>query len=232
MKRPGLFDMVMFVMAILLLPSGVKGQTYRMEFGLLGGSSFYMGDANNEELFYDAHSSYGLLARYNLNGRFALKANTILAGISGTTQGNASAFMNGADVSFSRRIVDAGVQLEMNFYDYGVPDFQPGSSKISPYILLGFGITGYESEKKDVCANIPLGLGIKMKILPRVNLGCEWTFRKTFADDLDYSASSTGFQLQNSWSGVGSWNKNKDWYSILMIYVSYDLYGIGSKCFK
>ena len=232
MKRHGLFDMVIFVMAILFLPSGVKGQTYRMEFGFLGGSSFYMGDANNEELFNDAHSSYGLLARYNLNGRFALKANAILAGISGSTQGNALAFMNGMDISFSRRIVDAGVQLEMNFYDYGVPDFQPGSSKISSYILLGFGITGYESEKQDVCANIPIGLGVKLKILPRVNLGCEWTFRKTFADNLDYSASSTGFQLQDSWSGVDSWNKNKDWYSTLMIYLSYDLFGIGSKCFN
>ncbi|MDD4922432.1 MAG: DUF6089 family protein [Bacteroidales bacterium] len=232
MKRPGIFDVLIFVMVLLFLPVGIKGQSYRVELGLLAGSSFYMGDANNEVLFKNGHYSYGMLARYNLNGRFALKANTLFAGISGTTEGHSSGFMNGADIRFDRRIFDAGVQLEMSFYDYGVPDYQPGASRVSPYILLGLGFTGYTADKNKGCANIPFGLGLKAKILPRVNLGCEWTFRKAFADDLDEADSPTGFQLQDTWSGTGSWNKNQDWYSILMIYISYDLYSTGSKCFK
>lgn len=230
MKRS--FEILIVITILLLLPVGVNGQSYRAEIGVLGGSSFYMGDANSDALFLGEHASYGLLARYNLNGRFALKTNTLLAKISGTTQGESSAFMNGADIGFERRVFDASVQLEAYFYNYGTPDYQPGSSRVSPYILLGLGFTGYEADRRKICANIPFGLGVKAKILPRVNLGCEWTFRKTFADDLDYAVSATGFQLQDSWAGAGSWNKNKDWYSILMIYVSYDLYGIGSKCFK
>jgi len=232
MKRPRLEFRSLIMMALLLLPAGMKAQSYRMELGLLGGSSFYMGDANNSELFGNGHSSFGMLARYNLNNRFALKANAVFCGISGTTKGDAFAYMNGSEVNFNRRILDAGAQLELYFYNYGAPEYQPGASRISPYILLGLGFTGYEAEKRKFCTNIPFGIGIKAKVSSRINLGCEWSFRKTSADDLDYDKTSTGFQLDNSWTGSGSWNKNKDWYSILMIYVSYDLYGIGSKCFK
>jgi hypothetical protein len=232
MKQTDLEYVLLIVMAFFLTPEGVKGQAYRMELGFLGGRSFYMGDANNKNLFENEHSSYGLLVRYNLDNRFALKANALVAGISGTTRGISSAYMNGIDINFNNQILDAGVQLEVNFYNYGAPDYKPGSSRVSPYILLGLGFTRYKADKSQVCANIPFGLGIKAKVAPRINLGCEWTFRKTFADDLDYVNNTGGFQLQDSVLGSDSWNKNKDWYSILMLYISYDLYGIGSKCFR
>lgn len=232
MKQPRFVGIILLVIVFLLLPVGMNGQSYRMELGLLGGNSFYMGDANQNELFGNRHFSFGALARYNLDERFALKTNVLLAGISGTTQNRASMYLNGAEVNFNRTVFDAGVQLEMNFYDYGAPDYQPGASRVSPYILLGIGMTGYDAGRKKICANIPFGLGIKAKVLPRINIGCEWTLRKTFADDLDYVKNSPNFQLQDPWSSVSSWNKNKDWYSILMVYVSYDIYGIGSNCFK
>jgi hypothetical protein len=220
------------LMLFLFLPAGMKGQTYRMELGLMGGSSFYMGDANANRLFENMHTSCGLLARYNLNGRFALKGNVLLAGISGSTVGEAPAYLDGAEVQFRQNILDAGVQLELGFYEYGVPDYVPGASRVSPYLSFGFGLTGYQSDKTRICANIPFGIGVKAKVLPRINLGCEWSFRKTYADDLDYVSGVSGFQLDNDWAGTGSWNKNKDWYSILNIYISYDLYRIGSSCFK
>ena len=232
MKQTTLKYIVLIMMVFLLMPVGLKGQNYRMELGLLGGSSFYMGDANNDKLFENRHPSYGILARYNLNDRFSLKANALVAGISGTTNGLSATYMNGSDISFNHKVFDAGVQLELNFYNYGAPDYKPGASRVSPYILVGLGFTGYKAEKRKIGANFPLGLGVKAKVAPRMNIGCEWTFRKTTADDLDYVSNPTNFQLQDSWSGSGSWNKNKDWYSILMLYVSYDISGIGSKCFK
>jgi len=219
-------------MIFLITTFGVKGQAYRMELGVLGGNSFYMGDANNDKLFESRQPSFGLLTRYNLNDRFALKANALIAGISGTTVGASSTYYNGSEVIFDRRIVDAGVQLEVNFFSYGAPDYKPGSSRFSPYLLLGLGLTGYKTDRTRVSANIPFGLGLKVKVAPRINMGCEWSFRKTLTDDLDYVNDASGFQLQDSWSDIGSWKKNKDWYSMLNLYVSYDIYGIGSKCFK
>lgn len=214
----------------LLIPGAVKGQKYRMEAGIVSGSSFYMGDANNDRLFDETHAMWGVLARYCLNDRTALKANVFTAGVSGTTQGEAAAYKNGGDVRFNRRLVDAGLQFELNFYHFGAPEYKPGSSRVSPYLLVGLGMTGYEAEKKKIVVNVPLGLGVKMKLLPRVNLGCEWTFRRTGSDDLDYAVSPSGFQLEDSWAG--SRNKNKDWYSVCMFYIGCDLFGIGSKCYR
>lgn len=224
--------MLLVLLMILGLSRNTKAQEYRMEIGVLGGSSFYMGDANTENLFKNKHSSFGILGRYNLNNRFSLKANALVAGISGETTGKALSYMNGEDVRFNRQLVDAGVQLEMNFYSFGAPDYKPGSSRLSPYLFLGLGMTGYKTDQTTVCANIPFGLGLKAKVAPRINLGCEWSFRKTTTDDLDYVNHSPGFQLQDTWSGGTSWNKNKDWYSLLTVFVSYDIYGKGSKCFK
>jgi hypothetical protein len=232
MEQPKIFVVLFLVVFFLLLPVGMKGQLYRMEVGLLGGSSFYMGDANQNELFKCNHFTYGALARYHIDERFSIKANALVAGISGSTAGFATSYLNGEEVSFNRSVYDAGIQLEMNFYNYGAVEYLPGASRISPYVFMGVGMTGYKADRRKVCANLPFGLGIKAKTLPRMNIGCEWSFIKTYADDLDFVNNSSGFQLKDPWSASGAWNKNKDWYSILMIYISYDIYGVGSKCFR
>jgi len=224
--------LIILTAVLILMPAGMKGQAYRMELGLLGGASSYMGDANASNPLMNEHATFGLLGRYNLSGNLALKANLLSGGISGSTIGDAGAYLNGVELKFNRRFVDAGIQFELGFYQYGVPGYKAGASRICPYISAGLGITGYKSDKTRICANIPFGVGVKAKVMPRLNVGCEWSFRKTLADDLDYAAGTSGFQLNNLWAGTGSWNKNKDWYSVLNVYVTFDLYGIGSDCYK
>lgn len=224
--------LITLTFVLLFLPAGMKGQAYRMELGLLGGGSSYMGDANSTRPLMNEQAAIGVLGRYNLNGSMALKANVLTGGVSGTTLGDAAAFLNGEEFLFNRRFIDAGLQFELGFYQYGVPGYRPGASSVCPYISAGLGFTGYQSDKTRLCANIPFGVGIKAKVMPRLNVGCEWSFRMTLADDLDYSTGATAFQLNNAWAGTGSWNKNKDWYSVLMVYVTLDLYGTGSDCYK
>jgi len=224
--------LITLTLVYLFLPAGMKGQAYRMELGLLGGGSSYMGDANSTKPLMNERATLGVLGRYNLNGTMALKANLLAGGLSGTTIGDASGYLNGEELRFNRRFVDAGIQFELGFYQYGVPNYRPGASSVCPYISAGLGLTGYQSDKTRLCANIPFGVGVKAKVMPRLNVGCEWSFRMTLADDLDYSTGTTAFQLNNAWAGTGAWNKNKDWYSVLMVYVTLDLYGTGSDCYK
>lgn len=230
MKSHKQFIILFFLLAFFM--NQAKGQAYRMELGLSTGGSFYMGDANQSRLFWNNKPSIGLLYRYNLTGRFSLKANANVLGISGTTVGSSYEYPGGEEVNFDRNVLDAGVQFEINFYEYGMPSYVSGSSRISPYAFLGVGMTGYKAEKIRICANMPFGLGVRIKALPRLNIGCEWSFRKTYADDLDYSDYSGSFQLSDPWLVKSARNKNKDWYSELVLCVSYDLYGIGSKCYR
>lgn len=223
---------ILLTAALLLMPAGMNGQAYRLELGMLGGSSSYMGDANSTKPLMNGQPAIGFIGRYNLNGSMALKANLLSGGLSGSILGDANGYLNGEAIQFDRRFIDAGVQFELGFYQYGVPGYRPGSSRVCPYISAGLGLTGYQSDVTRLCANIPFGVGVKAKVLPRLNVGCEWSFRMTLADDLDYTDQTTSFQLNNDWAGTGTWNKNKDWYSVLMVYVTIDLYGTGSDCYK
>ncbi len=210
----------------------LSAQAYSMEIGLAPGASFYMGDANQNSLFKDTRASMNLLYRYNLNGRFSIKGLVGTSGVAGSTKGQAFNFPSGVELDFDRRLVDASVQMEWNFYEFGMPAYVPGSMTFTPYVCAGLGILGFKASDVRTSAFIPMGLGLKFKLADRYNLGCEWTFRKTYTDQLDYFSNGGGFQLTDPWLVESNGNKNKDWYSVFSLNVSMDLVGTGSKCYK
>ena len=63
-------------MALLtaLLPVKAQEEGYLAEIGLAGGGCFYMGDANSTSLYSNTNGMVGIVARYNVNPRFSLKA--------------------------------------------------------------------------------------------------------------------------------------------------------------
>jgi hypothetical protein len=77
--------------------------------------------------------------------------------------------------------------------------------------------------------NIPLGLGVKFKVVERVNIGAEWTVRFTTSDKLDVT-NKEGLQLNDPYGIKSKGLKNKDTYSWLMLYVSYDMFPKYRKC--
>lgn len=224
-----------FLILILLLSVcavQTKGQKYKAEFGLMGGKSFYMGDVNTDNLFYNSRNSISLFYRYNLNGRFSLKANMGMAGIAGTTSEAPGDFPNWENVGFERKLLDAGVHLEMNFFEYGMPSYVSGSNLISPYVFVGFGMTGFKTDALKATPHIPFGVGVKIKALPRINVGVEWSLKKTYDDNLDYLQNSAGFSLSDPYGIKSNYNKNKDWYSVLALFIGIDLQYAGSKCYR
>lgn len=220
---------------VLMLGSSIgtaQAQAYRMEVGVAPGGSFYMGDANHEALFKETRPSMNLLYRYNLNGRFSLKGLIGSSGIAGSTKGQVFNFPSGVELNFDRKVIDASVQLEWNFYEYGMPSYILGSTQLTPYVCAGIGMLGFKADALKTSAFIPVGLGLKWKVAQRYNIGCEWTIRKTTTDELDYVVNGAGFQLTDPWLVASSRNKNKDWYSAFTVNLSVDLAGTGSKCYK
>ena len=231
MYRPTVLFIVFALMMVCSMESGLA-QAYSMEVGVAPGGSFYMGNANQKTLFKDTRPSMNLLYRYNLNGRFSIKGLAGVSGIAGSTKGQVFNFPPGVELNFKRRVFDASAQLEFNFYEFGMPDYIIGSTSITPYICAGIGILGMNTTEFETAAFVPMGLGLKWKVAKRYNLGCEWTFRKTYTDKLDYVINSAGFQLSDPWLVESSRNKNKDWYSVFTMNLSIDLVSTGSKCFE
>ena len=80
---------------------------YRYEVGAMVGGSSYYGDANYSSLLNNMSLMGGIMGRYNINPRFAVKASLSAAGINGTTAGLDNKFP-GENVEFSRMVYDLG----------------------------------------------------------------------------------------------------------------------------
>ena len=202
---------------------------YRFELGGMLGGSCYYGDANYASLMKNLNVMGGLVGRYNINPRMAVKASLAMARISGSTADSDNRFPGG-DVEFSRTVYDLGAQFECNLFAYGDASGYKSTSRLAPYIFAGIGMTFAPEPAKNVFTpNIPLGIGVKYKIARRINLGCELSYRFTFSDELDVT-DTTAPVLNDPYGIKSSGIKNKDSYSFLTISVTYDFSPKYRKC--
>ena len=201
-------------------------QDYKYEIGGMAGGSFYMGDLNKNGFFKGINPAFGAVFRYNPNFRWAVKTNLTWGKVSGSTEGMANVFPNQAQASFDRSLIDVGGQMEFNFFPYSDKYAYANAKRFSPYVFLGVGMTvGIGGSETFVGPNIPLGVGLKYKI-NRINLGCEFSFRKLFGDGLDVTDENNAF-LDDPYHMNSSMLKNKDWYSFLLLSVTWDF---GPRC--
>jgi hypothetical protein len=214
-------------MALSLLLSvssfALSAQEYLYEIGGMAGGSFYMGDANRNAVFRNMNPSAGLLFRYNVNFRSALKANLAYARVTGSTEGLQNVFPNNGQVAFERNVIDFDVQGEFNFFPYSDKYKYLYTKRISPYIAGGVGFSaapGGSGGNMLFSPHISAGTGVKYKLMPRINIGAEWSIRKLFSDGLDTARDNP--LLDNPYQITSGMFKNKDWYSMLVITVTYD----------
>lgn len=219
---------VTLFLAVLVLCIPVSAQNddteYLMEIGPAAGAGFYMGDANNK-LYNNTRFMGGIVARYKINPRFAVKADLAASGIAGNSA-NMKDRTFPQPFSFSRTVYDFGFQIEGNFLAYGTTSYND-SHRLVPYYLLGIGLTfAPEPAKNDFAANFPIGIGVKYKLTRRLNLSLEWTMRFSTTDRLDVTdkAGEDPFQIKSGFL------KNKDSYSFTMLMLTYDIFAKPCDC--
>ena len=107
---------------------------------------------------------------------------------------------------------------EYNFWPYGTGRDYRGAKRLTPFIFGGLGATfaskANEGAKSVFTANVPIGLGIKYKVAPRLNVGLEWAIHFSLSDNIDgatdpYNIPSSGLF------------KNTDCYSALQLSLTY-----------
>ena len=210
---------------------------YKMDMGVGLGGCFYLGDANGTP-FANLSPMGAITARRLLNPRMAVKANIAFGHIHGTSEGflPTDAYSETPEggtptqVKFSRNVMDIGAQFELNFWGFGTGVGYKGNSRITPYILAGLGVTIGIGGGAKACGgmNIPVGVGVKYKLKPRINLGFEWTMRFSTTDKLD--ATPEGTQLNDPYGVKSGFLKNKDSYSFAMFFITYDMFPKYRKC--
>jgi len=204
-----------------LINAQQENTTYLYEIGGMIGGAFYMGDANKTTIFKNTNPAAEITFRYNVNFRIALKTNLAWARLSGSTEGLENVFPNQAHASFERNVIDAGGQLEFNFFPYSDEFKYLNTKRITPYIAGGAGFAASPGGGNFFFSPyLSLCTGVKYKLKKRINVGAEWSIRKLFSDRLDVNGDND--LLDSPYNIKSGLLKNKDWYSMLTIGVTYD----------
>ncbi len=195
---------------------------YKFDFGVQLGTSGYIGDANGSNIF--AHPGFDgeISFRYLPDTRWALRGVFSTFGLSGTTADIANVLPNNAVYTFTSQIYDLGARAEFNFLPYGMGETYKRLHRWTPYLTVGIGIAMSSSGgQTSIAPTLPMGLGIKFKLRPRLNLGIEFTMTKSFSDKFD------GPELADLNLIKTAFYKSTDWYSRLTLGISYEF---GKRC--
>jgi hypothetical protein len=201
--------------------------------GAFVGTAYYMGDINPNRHFYRPRPSFGMLYRINLNKRYAIRASGYYADLSGSdidfgNRINADRYFE--PVEFNTSLIDGTLQFEFSFLPF-VPN--TGKWDCTTYVAGGIGYSVILSSNVRTSLNatylrnpipyftLPFGIGFKLNLSRRVSAGCEWSFRKTFTDRIDF--------LQNP-TGDVSIIHNNDWYSFTGIFITYKFFKFAQDC--
>ncbi len=224
---------------VFLAPNKEVFAQDRLEIGGFAGASYYFGDLSTGMPFNNSHPALGGIGRYVFTDRIALKAMALFGTISGDYKGQDLKYLETSDANyaFDRNIGDISAQVEFNFRSYDHKFIT--NTTFTPYISVGLATTIYnrintESEnsagKPSFILSLPFGIGAKYKINKYIRVGAEWTFRKTFVDDLDYVGPGSIDPSDPYGFGESTFTHNNDWISFAGVYVTISMLKRKTKC--
>ena len=211
------------IMALVLVGTMLAwSQTYRYEIGPAVGVTGYLGDVNRSNMYKMPRVAGGGIFRYNLNTRFSFKGNLLYVNLAGDSKNIESKFPFDQQFSFNAHVVDLAGQVEFNFFHFGDGPRYKHYKRLTPYLTVGLGAElSFANGNTSFGMVLPLGAGVKFRLKERLNLGFEFTMRKSFSDKVDGITDLYGYN-----HGMA---KNTDWYSVAMFTVTYEF---SKRCVK
>ena len=128
------------------------------------------------------------------------------------------------EYSYKSRLWQIGGSAEFNFLNYGMGEGYRNMSRFTPYISVGLALGGTSGDGKGFGLQIPMGVGLKYKLAPRVGMAVKFTMAKSFSDKFD--------GIKDPYKIDSSVLKNTDWYSTLSISISYEFGERFCDCFN
>lgn len=216
MKKP--LSFILLTAFCLSVSNSASGQEdYRFDAGGGFGMTGYLGDANTSSLWSHPGVDGMLLLRYMRNPRIAFKTGFYIGTLSGDTSDMTDVLPDAAQFRFSNTFFELSEMFEFNFFNYGIGESYRRLKRWSPYVTVGVGATMWtNSDYSGAAFTLPMGAGVKYKVMERLNLSLEFLMKKTFSDSLD------GHLLSDPHAIKSSFAKNTDWYSTLSVTLSYE----------
>lgn len=199
------------ILIALFLPLLISAQ--HLEFGLMGGTSHYLGDLvpkANRFSTGKTHFMGGAFLKYNINNFVAIRAGGNYGKLSADDADSNIESRKLRNLSFESKLIEGNLIAEFNILGY-----QPYNlaRPFSPYIFAGVAFFNFKpqaelngslvdlqplgTEGQGLAEfperkfyqltqfSIPVGAGIKYALNDQINLGFEIGIRKTFTDYID-----------------------------------------------
>lgn len=192
------------------------------EVGLQVGGSNYIGDIGSEQYIRPNSLAYGVVYKYNLNPRVALRGTFTLMGISDDDADSDNQGRQLRGYKFTNDIKELAVGIEFSWFEYSL--FTQDKIQ-TPYMLFEIAAFNYKVVDEEISPNnfnyknktsiaIPFGLGYKRKLAEGFAISAEIGMRLTFVDDIDYNNSDIpALEFGN--------DKTIDWYAFSGISLVY-----------
>lgn len=210
---------------LFLWTCSTEGQVFRphTETGLFVGVSYYQGDINPRQTFYDPGLSFGVLFKHNFTEHHSLRINLFYGQLKGNDLHFTNDYQQMREQKFENQMLDCHIGWEFNFLPYII---NRRKTVHTPYIFAALGYSLVPSSNATMAENhatIPFGAGYKYRFNDVVAIGCEWGMRKTFTDTLDGV-------LNPGPDGSYSQSHNNDWYSFAGVFVIIKVFEKGFAC--
>ncbi len=164
------------------------------EAGIFVGGSNYIGDIGRTNYVFPNKFAGGIIYKYNLNPRIAIRGNYTVLPLSGNDNESDNLFREQRNFSFNNTLHEFAAGLEFNFFEYNVRSL---GHTFTPYILAQVAAFNYKVPESVVGGNVqftnefsfavPLGIGVKGRISDHLAFAFEAAVRLTIKDDIDYT---------------------------------------------
>jgi Domain of unknown function (DUF6089) len=183
------------------------------EVGVFAGGSNYVGDVGLTTYISPNEPAIGILYKWNKSPRHSYRFSYTQSKISADDLDSKEPSRNQRGYRFENSIKEVSLGLEFNFFDFNLHEIK---TKVTPYVYSGLSYFRYDElyvlsgetfkDKVTGSMGIPMILGVKSNVSPRLVLALEVGTRYTFTDNLDGSNPK-----DESLEKFGNINNN-DWY--------------------
>ncbi len=181
---------------LLIFFLSITGFSQIHEIGFFAGGTNFIGDIGSTMYINPNKIGGGLVYKYNLNPRIALRGNYNYLQIGGDDKKSDDFAKRTRGFSFTNNIHEISLGAEINFWKYDIRDVK---HYYTPYILIQAAAFRYKSPVKyvneklqttnKISYTIPVGVGFKGRISDNLAFAIETAVRFTIIDDLDYSTN-------------------------------------------
>ncbi|WP_114754353.1 type IX secretion system protein PorG [Flavobacterium glaciei] len=179
------------------------------EIGVFLGGSNFIGDIGPTSYIAPNEPAFGLLYKWNKSPRHSYRFSYTQSEITSSDLDSNEASRNQRGYQFENDLKEVSLGLEFNFFDFNLHE---SSTKITPYVASGlnyfFGkytltntitdqtVDGRTETRKSIA--IPMIVGIKSNITPRLVLALETGARYTLTDNIDGSFNQNFGNINNN----------------------------------